>query len=112
MKKAFLLLALLLPLAGVTQTLQTLKEYQASNGKTYRPGDTVKVGLGTMPDGSFKYMQVNELLPGPPRRNSNVLNSSPKFSVADELLKLKKLLDSGAITQAEYNAQKKKLLAE
>jgi hypothetical protein len=32
--------------------------------------------------------------------------------VADELLKLKKLLDSGGITQAEYNAQKKKLLNE
>jgi len=33
-------------------------------------------------------------------------------SVADELLKLKKLLDAGAITKAEYDAQKKKLLAE
>lgn len=33
-------------------------------------------------------------------------------SVADEILKLKKLLDSGAITQAEFNAQKKKLLGE
>jgi len=31
-------------------------------------------------------------------------------NVADELLKLKKLLDSGGITQAEYDAQKKKLL--
>jgi len=31
-------------------------------------------------------------------------------SVADELLKLKKLLDSGALTQAEFDAQKKKLL--
>ncbi|MDO3644139.1 SHOCT domain-containing protein [Mucilaginibacter sp. L3T2-6] len=33
-------------------------------------------------------------------------------SVADEILKLKKLLDSGALTQAEFNAQKKKLLGE
>jgi len=32
------------------------------------------------------------------------------LSVADEILKLKKLLDAGAITQDEYNAQKKKLL--
>ena len=39
-------------------------------------------------------------------------STSTKFSVADELLKLKKLLDAGAITQAEYDAQKKKVLAE
>jgi Short C-terminal domain len=32
------------------------------------------------------------------------------ISVADEILKLKKLLDAGAITQTEYDAQKKKLL--
>lgn len=31
-------------------------------------------------------------------------------SVADEIKKLKQLLDSGAITQKEYDAQKKKLL--
>jgi hypothetical protein len=36
----------------------------------------------------------------------------PQQSVADELLKFKSLLDSGAITQAEYDAQKKKLLGE
>jgi hypothetical protein len=170
MKKLILVLLYLSPFIGVAQTL---KEYHASNGKTYHPGDTIRVGLGTMQDGNFKYIQVNELLPGPPRRNSNVLNAnkdmsgsnyvikkiknetqasgtnkivftiktgglptyniwieeaiascevtpcsdqkagnSPKFSVADELLKLKKLLDAGAITQAEYDAQKKKLLAE
>ncbi|MGZ3753232.1 MAG: hypothetical protein ACXVAU_18250, partial [Mucilaginibacter sp.] len=160
MKKILLSLIILLPLIGHAQTL---KEYRASNGKTYHPGDTVKVGLGSMPDGNFKYIQVNEFIPGPPRRNGNDLNgrkdmsggnyiikkikngrqmsgtekviftiktgglptcdiwieeaivacevtpcadqkaaASPKFSVADELLKLKKLLDAGAITQAEY----------
>lgn len=31
--------------------------------------------------------------------------------VADELLKLKKLLDAGALTQAEFDAQKAKLLS-
>ncbi len=171
MKKIVLALLLLMPFAGFAQKL---KEYYASNGKTYHPGDTIHVGLGSMPDGSFKYIQINQLLPGPPDpRRSNSMNarkdmsgsnyvikkiqnvkqmsgsdktvitirtgglptcdiwieeaiascevtpcadqkngSSPKISVADELLKLKKLLDSGAITQAEYDAQKKKLLAE
>ncbi|WP_214070467.1 SHOCT domain-containing protein [Mucilaginibacter sp. dw_454] len=33
-------------------------------------------------------------------------------SVADEIKKLKALMDSGAITKAEYEAQKKKLLGE
>jgi hypothetical protein len=38
--------------------------------------------------------------------------NTPKenLSVADELLKLKKLLDTGGITQKEYDTQKKKLL--
>lgn len=33
------------------------------------------------------------------------------FSVADEILKLKKLLDTGILTQSEFDEQKKKLLA-
>ena len=48
----------------------------------------------------------------------NLLNTSditssiqtPPVSIADELSKFKALLDSGAITEAEYNAQKEKLL--
>jgi len=36
--------------------------------------------------------------------------SRPVPSVADEIKKLKQLLDSGALTQAEYDSQKKKLL--
>ncbi|MFI5161923.1 MAG: SHOCT domain-containing protein [Sphingobacteriales bacterium] len=170
MKKMLFMLLCCAPFIGSAQSV--LKEYHASNGKTYHPGDTVKVGLGTMPDGNFKYIQVNELLPGPPRRNGNILNAHKdmsgsnyvikkikneteasgtnkivftiktgglptyniwieeaiascevkpcnnqkgapaNFSVADELTKLKKLLDQGAITKAEYDAQKKKLLGE
>ncbi|MEO6850201.1 MAG: SHOCT domain-containing protein [Mucilaginibacter sp.] len=172
MKKLLLIIMLLSPIAGYSQTL---KEYKASNGKTYHPDDTVKVGLGSMQDGSFKYVLINQLLPGPPdpRRSNGMsahkdmsgsgfvikkIRNSKQFAsgqekvvftvrtgglptcdiwieeaiascevtpcadsksnkpatigVADELLKLKKLLDSGAITQAEYDAQKKKLLAE
>lgn len=40
----------------------------------------------------------------------NVAQSVPVQSVADELLKFKSLLDSGAITEDEYNVQKNKLL--
>jgi len=172
MKKIILILLCITPCIGFAQTL---KEYKASNGKTYHPGDTVRVGLGSMPDGNFKYIQINQLLPGPPdpRRSSGLSgrkdmsgggyvikkiknekqmtsgtekvifvirtgglptcdiwieeaiascevtpckdaksDTSTKFSVADELLKLKKLLDAGAITKEEYEAQKKKLLAE
>jgi hypothetical protein len=166
------ILMTLLFLAPVICFAQKLKEYKASNGITYHPGDTVKVGLGSMPDGNFKYIQINQLLPGPPdprRSNSmtarkdmsgsgyvikkiqnvrqmgggektvitiktgglptcdiwieeaiaacevtpcNNQKSAQASSVADEILKLKKLLDAGAITQAEYDAQKKKLLAQ
>ena len=126
-----------------------------------------------MPDGNFKYIQINQLLPGPPDpRRSNSINARKDMSgsgyvikkiqivrqmaggdktvitirtgglptcdiwideailscevtpcadqkssdransVADELLKFKKLLDNGGITQAEYDAQKKKLLSQ
>ena len=169
MKKLLLIPAVILCLAA---SAQKLKEYHASNGKTYHPGDTIRLGLGSMPNGDFKYIQINQLLPGPPdprRSNSmaarkDMTNNSyvikkiqnvdqitggtkiaitiktgglptcdiwiedaiavcevtpcpnqkgvATTSVADELIKLKKLMDEGAITKAEYDAQKKKLLGE
>lgn len=39
------------------------------------------------------------------------LESSSAFSIADELTKLKKLLDEGAITQKEFDKLKKRLMA-
>lgn len=38
------------------------------------------------------------------------LATTAPASVADELLKLKKLLDAGVITQAAFDSQKSKLL--
>lgn len=171
MKKIIFSILCLLPFVGFSQDMQT---YTASNGKTYKIGDTVRVALGSMPDGNFKYVQASPLLFAPPSRNTNSLSARKDFantnviirkikksaqlsgsekvvfnvkirgivtydiwieeaisacevtpcavktntsitgggSVADELLKLKKLLDAGAITTEEYNAQKKKLLAQ
>lgn len=153
---------------------QQLNNYKASNGVTYRINDTIKLGKGSKPDGSFLYVEDRGPggigLPGPGRGGSHSLpkeftnggvilksirkvpvNGVDKYlfmvnpgglfrysmfiddaiaacevkpcavaddkpasvsSVADELLKLKKLLDAGAITQAEYDKQKKKLLGE
>jgi hypothetical protein len=168
MKNIIIAIFCLMPFIGFAQN-----EYKASNGKTYHVGDTIKVALGSMPDGSFKYVLASQPAFFPPRRNGNDLNarkdfantntiikkiktgsrltdngnkiilvvkgnglvnfdvwieeaiaacevtpcasapgttSVPVVSVADELLKLKKLLDAGALTQDEFNAQKKKLL--
>jgi len=170
MKKLLFIIISLMPFSAFCQNL---KEFKADNGKTYHIGDTVKVGMGSMPDGGFKYIQLTPPPFMPPRRSGNDLNARRDFSlsnvvikkikkvsqmsgtekvvfttktgginnydiwiveaiaacevtpcagsnsnapnhvgVADELLKLKKLLDAGGITQAEYDAQKKKLLAE
>lgn len=168
MKNIIIVIFCLIPFIGFAQN-----EYKASNGKTYHVGDTIKVALGSMPDGSFKYVLASQPAFFPPRRNGNDLNARKDFantntiikkiktgsrltdngnkiilvvkgnglinfdvwieeaiaacevtpcatpanvatvpaaSVADELLKLKKLLDAGALTQDEFNVQKKKLL--
>jgi hypothetical protein len=45
-----------------------------------------------------------------PKKESVVVEVKQQTSVADELKKLKALLDDGTLTQEEYDAQKKKLL--
>jgi hypothetical protein len=168
MKRILLATLLLIPVLTKAQGFfggTSVTEYKASNGVTYHIGDTVKLGRGTKPDGSFLYLEDHGLIPNPgstrtlPKEFANagaVLKSirkikvngidkymfgvnpggpmrytvfiddaieacevkpcattdstKPIASVADEIKKLKGLLDSGAITKAEYDAQKKKLL--
>jgi hypothetical protein len=55
-------------------------------------------------------INAGEVLPPVKYRPSAQASPSVPVSVADELIKLKSLLDAGAITQAEYDAQKKKIL--
>ncbi len=45
-----------------------------------------------------------------PCKSTDSVTQATAGSVADEIKKLKGLLDSGAITKEEYDAQKKKLL--
>ena len=44
------------------------------------------------------------------KSDTEQVQAVPSGSVADELLKFKNLLDAGAITEDEYNAQKSRLL--
>ncbi|MES2379066.1 MAG: SHOCT domain-containing protein [Bacteroidota bacterium] len=172
MKRILLTTLLLIPFLTKAQGLfggSSVTEYKASNGVTYHVGDTVRLGRGTKPDGSFLYLEDHGLIPNPrstrtlPKEFANAsatvksirkmkINGVDKYmfsvnpggpmrytvfiddaieaceikpcktadsaasaatsSVADEIKKLKALYDSGAITKAEYDAQKKKLLSQ
>ena len=155
------MLFLILLMGSINCFAQSTDQYNATNGITYKVGDTVKLGKGAGINGSFLFFQYGgwkgndfESLGGRDFTNTGVVikrmrmhqlkgndimvftvgggrvlnytirideaieacevipckNSTPDLSVADELLKFKKLLDSGAITKAEFEAQKKKLL--
>jgi len=176
MKKPLLLLCLFA--ISISTKAQKITQYTAINGITYHVGDTVRLGMGSSPNGTFLYLQIggwgaalsydadkgpNQLNIGRGYANTavvikkiksgkikgaekywfivgggNITNynltiddaiqacevvpcmrdlppatvvqqSNDKF---DKLKKLKGLLDSGAITQSEYDEQKKKLLNE
>ncbi|MDR0659971.1 MAG: SHOCT domain-containing protein [Prevotellaceae bacterium] len=53
---------------------------------------------------------IQQQVTAQPAQSESKTSTAPAFSVADELLKLKKLLDEGIITKEEFEAQKKKLL--
>lgn len=67
------------------------------------------------PGGLFRYsMYIDDAIAAcevkPCSATDTAVPSRPVPSVADEIKKLKALLDAGAINQAEYDSQKKKLL--
>lgn len=143
------------------------------SGYVFRKGDNVKMGIGTLMNGDFKFVRVSSQsllwsqndsqnalparyaglngeiasisqrgskkrgftyylimkfgLPGryeidiesalaageillPDQYMPNKKSSNSTLSTADELLKLKKLLDDGILTKEEFEAEKKKLL--
>lgn len=144
--------------------------YKTVDGTTYTVGDTIKIGMGSNPNGSFNYIfivdgwngnrawsaQLNNkfaiidkfawggndkigktvyatfrnagglssinlesaitasevITPNSKPKNGNnpVIIQQSTTSLADELKKLKELLDAGVLTQAEYDVQKQKLL--
>ncbi len=176
MKK--ILCVALIALASVPALGQsnTVTEYTASNGVTYRIDDNIPLGRGSGPTGKFAHVTVGgwavstnadanmigaayagtnvklkrinvytnkrrgftkttfivgggnitnynldieaaiavcEVTPCKAPENaadSATKTPAPASSPADELAKYKQLLDSGAITQEEYDAQKKKIL--
>lgn len=63
-------------------------------------GEEARMGVGASPTGSIEF------------RCGQSEESKSTSDNLDTLIKLKTLLDSGGITQEEYDAQKKKLLGE
>lgn len=63
-------------------------------------GEEARMGFGGNPTGSIEF------------RCGQTEEQSSTSENLDTLMKLKTLLDSGAITQEEYDAQKKKLIGE
>lgn len=55
-------------------------------------------------------IETGEVIVPKEYQSASTINASAEGGVADELKKLKGLLDSGILTQAEFDSQKKKLL--
>ena len=103
MKKLLFALLCMVSFAGFSQDMQT---YTASNGKAYKIGDTVKVALGSMSDGNFKYVQVSPPLFAPPTRNSNSLSARKDFANTNVIIrKIKKSAQLSGSEKVVFNVK-------
>lgn len=59
MKKVFLL-AVMAMVLSLSVNSQTITEYMATNNVTYHVGDTITLGRGSAPNGSFIYVQMGD----------------------------------------------------
>ncbi|WP_216848895.1 SHOCT domain-containing protein [Pedobacter sp. L105] len=94
---------------GVMNRLYNGASLKIRSIDVFKTGSTEKI-LFVVRDRGVKYeiaiedaIDACEVIPCSPIQNST-------GGVADELMKLKKLLDAGVLTQAEFDAEKKKLL--
>lgn len=93
------------------KVIKIVKRGNSRIGITYEP-------LVTFGSGRFEIDFDNAIASGEivvpeefkPKQKATVVEVKQQTSVADEIVKLKKLLDDGILTQAEYDQQKKKLL--
>lgn len=91
-----------------SSTAKTVSHTVESNPKM---SFTVDYPTGRMVSPVFTYSRkVLELCEEIFAERTSTKKEAEPISVADELLKFKKLLDMGAITEEEYNAQKARLL--
>jgi hypothetical protein len=103
------------PMAGVTHWKSMAAGYALTVHSIRRDGSKKsgdKYHLVVTGENSFKWWVdiQNAIESGEIASNAPKTVQSPAPSIADEIKKLKELLDSGAITQEEYDSQKKKLL--
>lgn len=179
MKHLLLIMLVTLSVSGQAQTTRISGDTLfSSGGMPVVINQKIKLGLGTMPDGNFKFIRINShsifhnsevsnyntgfnannanslnrresgkeyrvirlekrgdeehgytyyaVVAGTPRYEVDIENAilsgelqvpaqykpvaASQTSVADELIKFKKLYDDGALTKEEYTARKKKLL--
>lgn len=115
MKSILFVIAILITLTAFAQAPQCLGKASSTgsrcknktnnaNGYCYvhqaqADGQTTKPNITTTTYGNASPSQPNQ-------------NPAPAFSIADEIKKLKALLDEGIITQQEFDNEKKKLLSK
>ena len=122
----FILLCVLWTISALMCLLSVVSKKTIKEGKMHAVLPLINLFLGFCTVGNFDYFKNNNgwyflvvmfaiVILGFVKRSNLIIgtnqNTEPKIgSNADELQKFKQLLDSGAVTQEEFDAKKKRLL--